>query len=78
MDAAELADLVVTTTDRNPLVGLGAVARVRTEMERAEAALVRRARNAGATWEDIAAALGVSKQAVHKKYRGNRLLGGRS
>ncbi len=36
--------------------------------------LVRRARNQGATWEQIAAALGVTKQAVHKKYGGRGLL----
>lgn len=78
MDVEELTDLVVATADKDPLVGLGAVARIRAEMERTEAVLVRRARNGGATWVDIAGVLGVSKQAVHRKYRGRRLFGDQS
>lgn len=43
--------------------------------------LVRRARNQGIVWEQIAACLGVSKQAVHKKHAAGlsagRLIGGR-
>lgn len=61
----------------DPMIGLSAVTRLRGELERAEAVLVRRSRNAGATWGQIAAALGVSKQAVHKKHVGRGLLGGR-
>ncbi|MDR5700302.1 AsnC family protein [Agromyces aerolatus] len=38
------------------------------ELDRAEALAVRRARAAGASWQVIAMALEVSKQAVHKKY----------
>lgn len=38
------------------------------ELDRAEALAVRRARTAGASWQLIALALEVSKQAVHKKY----------
>lgn len=63
--------------DDDPMVGLSAVVQLRSEAERAEAVLVRRARNAGANWVQTAAALGVSKQAVHKKYAGRGLLGGR-
>jgi len=40
----------------------------RGELERREATLVRKARNQGIVWEQIAASLGVSKQAVHKKH----------
>jgi hypothetical protein len=47
---------------------LGALVAQRRELERREAALVRRARNQGIVWEQIAASLGVTKQAVHKKY----------
>ena len=36
-------------------------------------ALVARARAAGATWAQIAAVLGVSVQAVHKRYRDVKL-----
>jgi len=38
------------------------------ELERREAELVRRARLLDFSWQQIAAALDVSKQAVHKKY----------
>lgn len=40
----------------------------RARLERAEAALVRRARNEGIVWEQIATCLGVTRQAVHKKH----------
>lgn len=50
------------------LGALRAAAAVTSEMERRQAVLVRRARVRGATWAQIAEALGVSKQAVHKKY----------
>lgn len=52
----------------HPLKELKALVSERKKLERREAALVRRARNAGYVWEEIATALGVSKQAVHKKY----------
>ena len=41
---------------------------VTRELDRAEAVAVRRARAQGASWQLIASALEVSKQAVHKKY----------
>jgi DNA invertase Pin-like site-specific DNA recombinase len=44
------------------------VSELRTELDRHEATLVRRARNLGMGWQMIATALGVSRQAVHKKY----------
>ena len=52
------------------LAQLAAVRSARADIERQEAALVRRARNQGIVWEQIAASLGVSKQAVHRKYGG--------
>ncbi|UYX92915.1 helix-turn-helix domain-containing protein [Streptomyces sp. BI87] len=78
MDAEELTSLAASTADEDPLTGLSSVARLRAETERVEAVLVRRARNNGATWPQIAAALGVSKQAVHKKHSGRGLSGRRS
>ncbi|KLI99220.1 helix-turn-helix domain-containing protein [Streptomyces albidoflavus] len=78
MDAEELTGLAASTADEDPLAGLGSVARLRAETERVEAVLVRRARNNGATWPQIAAALGVSKQAVHKKHSGRGPSGRRS
>lgn len=38
------------------------------ELERHEDGLVRRARMQGYSWQQIASALDISKQAVHKKY----------
>jgi DNA invertase Pin-like site-specific DNA recombinase len=57
------------------LAELASVREARRETERREAALVRRARNEGIVWEQIAASLGVSKQAVHRKY-GRKRIGG--
>lgn len=57
---------------------LAAVREARHEVERREAALVRRARNEGIVWEQIAMSLGVTKQAVHRKYAGRRLARGQS
>ena len=54
--------------DDNPLTALHAVSEMRRELDRHEATLVRRARNLGMGWQMIATALGVSRQAVHKKY----------
>jgi DNA invertase Pin-like site-specific DNA recombinase len=68
-------DLSPVTNLGDPLAGLSALAELRTRLAREEAALVRRARNAGASWAQIATVLGVSKQAVHQRYGGRRLLG---
>jgi hypothetical protein len=57
------------------LVGPDSVARLRVELERIEAVLVRRTRN-GATWPQIAAVMGVLKHAVRDGAHG--LIGGRS
>ncbi|GAA3897240.1 DNA invertase Pin-like site-specific DNA recombinase [Microbacterium invictum] len=51
-----------------PLRLIQEITRQRRELERAEEAAVRRARVAGYSWQAIAMSLGVSKQAVHKKY----------
>ncbi|WP_129670068.1 hypothetical protein [Phytoactinopolyspora endophytica] len=76
MDVAQLTALARATADDDPMTGLAATAQIRMEMERMESVLVRRARNKGTTWTEIAAALGVSKQAVHKKHGGRGLFGG--
>ncbi|WP_433005342.1 helix-turn-helix domain-containing protein [Kribbella sp. CA-294648] len=75
MNRPDLSELVVATAAADPLTALAATAELRTETERLEAVLVRRARNNGVTWTEIAAVLGVSKQAVHKKHGGRGLFG---
>ncbi|MCY7373895.1 MAG: hypothetical protein LH461_09410 [Spirochaetaceae bacterium] len=54
----------------DPAVGLQAAGALRRLAERLEAVQVRNARAQGWSWEAIGAVLGVSRQAVHKKYRG--------
>ena len=60
----------------DPDVALPAVARLRRLVEQLEAEQVTAARRAGWSWQDIARAMGVSRQAVHKRYAtGIRLFG---
>ncbi|MBK5249124.1 MAG: helix-turn-helix domain-containing protein [Actinomycetales bacterium] len=58
--------------DGDIVASLDALVRLRREADRREAILVRRARAQGLTWAEIAFLLGVSRQAVHKKYGGSR------
>lgn len=67
---SEATDLAVAAGNADPAVGLRAVAALRRLLERLEAAQVRNARKRGWTWQQIATGLGVSRQAVHKKYKG--------
>src|SRR3954466_1275529 len=53
---------------RNPGRGLEAIRRLRQELERAEEAQVANALASGWSWARIGRALGVSRQAVHRKY----------
>ncbi|MEU7000924.1 hypothetical protein [Nonomuraea sp. NPDC046570] len=69
----DLDILVRQAADEDPLRALEATAALRRELERMEAVQVRRARVAGLPWAQIAHAIGVSKQAVHKKYGGRRI-----
>jgi hypothetical protein len=66
-DASRLAD---ETASRDPAVGLRAVASLRVLLETLEDLQVNNAREQGWSWQQIADALGVSRQAVHKKHGG--------
>lgn len=63
-------DLATTAGSEDPAVGLRAVAALRKLAEQLESLHVDRARELGWSWSQIAAELGVSKQAVHQKHGG--------
>ena len=61
-------DVADQATSQDPAVGLRAVAALRRLADQLEALQVGNARAQGWSWEAIGALLGVTKQAVHKKY----------
>lgn len=63
-----LQSLVAELDDPDPLRALRAAAAVQADANARTEILVRRARNTGCTWAEVAAALGVSRQAVHKRF----------
>jgi len=60
--------LATAAGGKDPAIGLRAVAALRKLLERLESVQVRNARLLGWSWQEIAEALGVSRQAVHKKH----------
>lgn len=68
MDTTTIHTLAGEAGADDPIQALTAIRKLRRELDRLEAIAVRRARNANASWQHIAIALDVSKQAVHKKY----------
>lgn len=64
----EPAEVATQTSSEDPEVGLRAVASLRALLEAVEELQVKRARELGWSWQQIAALLGVSRQAVHQKY----------
>ena len=71
-DTAEAASAATAAAGRDPGIGLRAVRSLRALVERLEELQVANARAQGWTWEQIAQLLGVTRQAVHKKYAGGR------
>ncbi len=68
----EVNQLAEAVDSADPAVGLRAVASLRALVERLEALHVHNARARGWSWQEIGAALGVSKQAAHRKHGGRR------
>jgi DNA-directed RNA polymerase specialized sigma24 family protein len=60
--------LAEAASGQDPAEGLRAARALRELAERLETLQVRNAREHGWSWQEIAVFLGVSKQAVHKKY----------
>lgn len=54
--------------DSVPVARLAAIARARAALAREESAAVRHARMHGMSWAEIGRVLGVSKQALHKRF----------
>jgi DNA-directed RNA polymerase specialized sigma24 family protein len=62
------AAMVAGVSSTDPEVGLRAVASLRALLEAVEKLQVANAREHGWSWQQIAAVLGVSRQAVHQKH----------
>ena len=58
----------IEASSEDPAVGLRAVVALRRLADRLEVVQVTAARRAGWTWQQIGDALGITRQAVHKKY----------
>ncbi|WP_454294204.1 hypothetical protein [Salana multivorans] len=66
MESTQVAQVAADTSD--PRAGLRAIASLRALTDRLELAQVEAALRSGMSWQNVADALGVSRQAVHKKY----------
>jgi DNA-directed RNA polymerase specialized sigma24 family protein len=67
----EIDQLMATAESPDPADGLRAASLLRRLADQMEARHVNAARVAGWSWQEIGDALGVSRQAVHKKHRRN-------
>ena len=66
MESSQIAAVAADITD--PRAGLRAVSSLRVLADTLELKQVEAALRAGFSWQDIADALGVSRQAAHKKH----------
>jgi DNA-directed RNA polymerase specialized sigma24 family protein len=71
---SEATKLAGAASSADPDTGLRAVASLRVLLESLERLQVESARAEGWSWQQIADALGVSRQAVHKKHGSGGLL----
>ena len=63
-----LPETALAAASPDPAIGLRGVVVLRRLADQLEAGHVADARQAGWSWQEIGDALGVSRQAVHKKY----------
>ena len=63
-----MAETPTALASDDPREGLRAVRSLRALADRLETLHVRHARERGWSWQEIADALGVTRQAVHKRY----------
>jgi hypothetical protein len=68
----EAAKLAGEVASRDPQVGLAAVVALRQLLEELERLHVDNARDHGWSWQQVAVALQVTKQAVHEKHAARR------
>ncbi len=74
---SEVVELAAAAGGADVRTGLRAVRDLRRLAETLEVGQVDNARRQGWSWQEIADALGVSKQAVHKKHAGRGPVNGR-
>ncbi|MGW4461943.1 helix-turn-helix domain-containing protein [Micromonospora sp. NPDC004704] len=67
---SQATDLAAAAGSTDPRVGLRAVLALRRLLERLEIVQVDNARRQGWSWQEIADALEISRQGVHKKHAG--------
>lgn len=63
-----VAEVLIDAESPDPAAGLRSVTVLRRLADELEASLVDKARLAGWSWQEIGDALGVTRQAVHKKH----------
>jgi DNA invertase Pin-like site-specific DNA recombinase len=68
---SQTSELAAAAADADPRVGFRAVLALRRLADRLEQIQVRNARRQGWSWQEIAQALGVTRQAVHQKHAGH-------
>lgn len=61
-------ETIVNTGGDSPVDRLAAIAEAKAQLAREEAAAVRHARLHGMSWAEIGVIMGVSRQALHKRF----------